>query len=285
MKQNLLTFVGYGPDRNSIEKRDKERMCTSIRFNTSGESEFFCNNYAEPYVYFAPPLKKPIGIWIDQSMICDFCLIIYSLKYEIDFKLRIPEWHLTKGWKKYDLENFHEYPLIKSIKEKVSNKKNNSFLNPELRWWNDPRFIAGVPLIWLKNFKLKTSFLKSSSTQGTFNGPDYIFEDIKSLKSIGFEITSYKWNIFDSFSDVNAVKKFSKKEIFNTFSFDNRIQEFKKIINKKLKSEKNYLETDELYLGIVVNDTLVDYEYYILELILNDWLKKQNAKLNGVFIL
>lgn len=247
---------------------------------------FFCNNDVEPYIVSLIPLKHPIKIWIDQSMICDKCLDKLKNKYGVDFKNEIPKWYLQKGTHLYKEINYEDFPLIKELETWYKNNNYNEyeyFFNPEIRWFRDIHFLYGIPIYWLKEFKLISCITKGSSHQGSFNGPDYIFKDIKTNKLIGFEIVSYKWNVFDSFKNTNNIKEFAKKHIFNTISFDDRINEFKAII--KNKSKKKYSPTDEIYLGIVVNNTLIDYEYYVLEIILNNWIEKENIKLNGVYIL
>lgn len=287
MNKIKYTFIDYGPMKEEIIERDRKRKCLSIQFNKYGETEFFCNNYVEPYNIFPLiPLKKPLKIWISYAMICNECLENLKNKYDINFKNEIPKWYLQRGTIEYNKIDYKNLPLIKDLElwfKNYKQYKNNYFFDPEIRWFRDINFLYGIPIYWLKEFKLISCITKGSLHQGSFNGPDYIFKDIKANKLIGFEIVSYKWNIFDSFRDISNIKKFAKKQIFNTFSFDNRIGEFKKII--KNKSKKKYSPTDELYLGIVVNNTLVDYEYCVLEIILNNWLKRQNIKLNGVYIL
>lgn len=281
MKKNVF-YIGYGPNNSEIRYRDKYRICTSIKINKNGETEFYCNNIAEPYEVIFPPMAKPIKIWQTDSMICNNCLNSLKEKFKIDFKQEIPLLIINKGWNSSDKYEYQNYTLIKDLKNKIK-IDTNVFFDPEHVWWNSYEHLLGIPIYWLKNFVLYKTFTKGSIEQGKYDGPDYIFKNTKNNKLIGFEIVSYKWNFLNSFREIAQVKKFAKNKIFHSKSFNDQIEEMKKIVNNK--SNKKYFECDEIYLGIVVNNTLIDYEYYILELVLSKYIKENNLNLNGVFIL
>ncbi len=303
MKEINYTYIGYGPSDEEIIERDKNKKCVSVRFKNNGDTEFFCNTDVEPFQFSLIPSKDPIYVWIPQGMICKKCLNDLKNKYNIDFDKEIPCWCIQKGhlnWQsrwaqkeipcwciqkgalEYTKINPKDLPLVKELERLCKEHEYDDFVNPEVRWFKDVHFLYGVPIKWLREFEIVSCALKGSSSQGKHNGPDYIFKD-KSNKTIGFEITSYKWNIHNSFKKMESAKKFAKNKIFNIHSFDEQIDELKQILKKK--SEKKYSQTDELFLGIVVNNTLVDYEYYVLEIILNNWIKQENIKLDGVYIL
>ena len=283
MKENNFTIIHVGPSDEEIIERDKNKKCVSVRFNNYGNREFFCNNDVEPFQISLIQLDFPIEFWIPTGMICKKCLNDLKNKYNIDFEKEIPCWCIKKGALEYTKINPKDLPLVKELEKLCKEYESyNDFTNPEVIWFKDVHFLYGMPFKWLSEFKVESCVLKGSSLQGKYNGPDYIFKD-KSNKTIGFEITSYKWNIHNSFKEMESVKKFASKQIFNTHSFDAQIDELKQKL--KEKSEKKYSQTDELFLGIVVNNTLVDYEYYVLEIILNNWIKQENINLDGVYIL
>ncbi|MGL5358076.1 MAG: hypothetical protein ACRC9U_03420 [Metamycoplasmataceae bacterium] len=278
----MITIIKYGPPKQEMIVRDIKRICTYIRINENRGSEFYCNNICEPYKFIFPPMAEPKKFWITQSMICSQCLVNLQKTYNINFEKEIIKTFLYKQWNSTEIHNYKNYSLIKSLKSKIKiNSK--SKLDPELAWWNKHDYLLGIPIYWLKNFILHDYFLKGSKKQGKFNGPDYIFKDIKNNKLIGFEISSYKWNLINSFREIEQAKKFAKKKIFHSTCFNDQVEELKKYIDNK--SSKKYIECDEIYLGIVVSNTLVDWEYFVLEVILNEYIKKNNKTFNGVFIL
>lgn len=279
--QNMINLFDYGPTFSEIMERDKKRLCTSIKFK-NGSSYFWCDNICKPYLLSFAPLHKPLKIWIQQSMICENCLGNLKNKYGIDFKKEIPKKYFSKGWVGKNYRNLDNFSLIKKLNE-ISKEKNISYLNNETVWWKQIYFLLGLPFYWLNSFDVVETFEKGNKNQGNFNGPDFIFQNVLTKELIGFEVVSYKWNIFSTFKDSETAEKFAKEKIYNLKNFDERIEEFKNIIGNKIK--KNYVKTDELYLGIVVSNTLVDYEYYVLELILDKYIKCNNLPLNGVFIL
>ena len=120
--------------------------------------------------------------------------------------------------------------------------------------------------IWFAKILVKEFFFiwwcVTRGDQGNFNGPDYIFKDLN-----------------------NRLIKFTKNNIYNLSNFDERVKEFKEILINKNKKVDNYLKTEQIYLGIVVPNSLIDYEYYFLELILERYIKENNIKFDGVFIL
>lgn len=281
MKKNV-TYIGYGPEKREIAFRDENKICTSIRINENGESEFWCNNKCEPYVLIFPPMAEPIKCWWKQSMICNDCLFNLQKKYKIDFKEKIPKLLISKGWPPNKELEYENYTLIKDLQTKIKIEPKVIF-DPEIIWWNKYEHLLGIPVYWLQNFILYKSFTKGNKEQGKYNGPDYIFKDKQNKMLIGFEIISYKWNIIDSFKEIEQAKKFARNKVFNSKSFDHQVEELKKYVNKK--SNKKYFKCDEMYLGIVVNDTLMDYEYYVLEIILNKYIEENNLNFNGVLIV
>ena len=141
-----------------------------------------------------------------------------------------------------------------------------------------------MPKYWLETFSLFDDALQEGKNQGNFNGPDYIFKDLNN-RLIGLEIVSYSWNLHRSFKSHDFAIKFAKNNIYNLSNFNERVNEFKEILRNKNKKVDNYLKTEKVYLGIVVLDSLMDYEYYFLELILEKYIKEINIKFDGVFIL
>lgn len=232
-KNNIFSFIGFGPTVNEINLKNHNKECQRVRFNKNGETEFYCNNKVFVNYVRIIPLIKPIECYL---ALCFECLEELRFKYKINFKKEIPILlYLSKAWTKYDKINYNKYQLIKDLNLLFENDKN--FIDPEKRWFNDIDFLLGLPVNWLKRFKLYDSLLKGDCNQGELNGPDYIFEDISNNKLIGFEIVSIKWNIHHSFNDLEMVGKFARDKIFNLKSYDDRINEFKNIIN--CKSKKN----------------------------------------------
>ena len=271
-------------DINEIKIRDQLRLCTMRNFDSYGIPFFICQNKAKPFLFFVVPMIQPQFLWIDEAMLCDQCLDKLSKKYNIDFRYKAA--HLIK-WKNWSIENFKNIKsslMIKSINEEIENiKYSKVFTDPELYWWNQNKSLIGLPNFWFNKLKLKSIILSNSSNQGKYNGPDYIFKNIKTNEIIGLEIVSWKWNLFDSFKKEEEVKKYAKKNIFNSKSIDDEINELKKILEKK--ANKKYLKCDELYLGIVVTNTIADYQYYVYEIILNEYNQKINSIFKKIFIL
>ena len=283
MNKNIqFSSIDYRPiNKNEIKKRNKLRLCMMI----NDDSLFICQNEAKAFLFFVIPMNKPQSIWLDQSMLCRECLNKLSKKYNINFHYEIV--HLLK-WKKWSDQNFQniQYSLmIKTITKKINNIKHLTklFTDPEQYWWNQDRSLIGLPSSWFNKLRLKDVILSNSSKQGKYNGPDYIFENIITNEIIGLEIVSWKWTFFDSFKKEEQVKKYAEKNIFNSKSMDDEIHELKKILDKK--ANKKYLKCDELYLGIVVTNTIMDYQYYIYEIILNEYNQKINSIFKKIFIL
>lgn len=282
MDNKLISIIEYGPTREEIKNRDAKRICTFIKINADGSSDFCCSNKAEPYTFIRPFLNYTEKKWIEETMICKNCLKKLESQYFINFENEIPLLLLQKGWCSEDEKKYRTFPLLIDIESKI-NFQDSDFMDPEKCWWKKFHFVIGIPIYWCKNFILHRTFLKGDQDQGIYNGPDYIFEDVKTKELIGFEIVSYKWNVFTSFRNVEQVEKHAIKNVFNTKSFDEQINEIKKIVSSK--SDKKYYKCDKYYLGIVINDTLVDYEYYVAEILLNRYIEEHNGIFDGIFIL
>lgn len=283
MTKNIkFSFINYKQiNLDEIKRRNQLRLCMMV----NDDSFFICQNEAKPFLFFLIPMNKPESIWLDQSMLCDRCLNGLSKKYNLDFKYKIADLIKWKNWSNQNFQNVKYSLMIKTIIKKTNDIKHLTtiFTDPEQYWWNEDRSLIGLPSSWFNKLRLKDIILSSSSKQGKYNGPDYIFENIITNEIIGLEIVSWKWTFFDSFKKEEQVKKYAEKNIFNSKSMDDEINELKKILDKK--ANKKYLKCDELYLGIVVTNTIMDYQYYIYEIILNEYNQKINSIFKKIFIL
>ncbi len=237
-----------------------------------GEWDFCCNNKVD-----------------NDLFICRKHIKGLSNKYNINFEIEIKNL-LSK--KPFDEDECFRSEFIQSIKENlhVNIEENifsyiSIFLNPEIRWMYDRNFFIGLPKYWFDNLTYYSSTTKSSKEQGKENGPDFIFKDKTNNKLIGFEIVSYKWNITNQFKKDEQAINFFKDSIYNVNSIDSYIEEIIKIIKSKNEKSKKYFKCDELYLGIVVNNTIMDYHYYLFEIILNKYIKDNNLNFQNLFIL
>lgn len=283
--KNILCYLKSSPEPYEIRERDNKRICTSLKFDKNGNSRFYCNNKCSTYEYIVFPMTKPLEIWIPQTMICNQCLNNLENKFLINFKEMIPKLYFEKGWIcEKDFNYWYELKMIKSINEYFPNLSiYDAKLDPEMYWWNEQYCIIGLPIYWLKNFVIDKYIGNNSNNQGKYNGPDFIFKDTNDNQKIGLEIASINWNIVNSFKKIDQIEKYADNKVFNVKSFDERVNLFKKVVFEK--SKKKYINCDELYLGIVVTDTIGDYEYFVLELILNKYIKDEKLSLSGVFIL
>ena len=173
-----------------------------------------------------------------------------------------------------------DFNLKKSIEEEFINKsKMEKFYDSEMTFWDNIFHFIGLPFELLNDFEFNEFIGNDSKSQGKNNGPDYIFKNIKE-ECIGLEIVEMIKLNYDTFrnKDILKIKTFETLEEFN--SFEDILKEAKNTLNKKEQKLKTYKKTDKIYLGIVVPQIIMEYQYLLLELLLN-----KETKFDGVFIL
>lgn len=289
MKQKLENKTKYWIIDTSIlphkqVERNEKGICTFIHYDKFGNKFYSCKNKVSILTYFQIPMNKPIYIWIKNGMLCKKHINHLSNTYAINFKKEIPKLSLSKpntilinhrtNANEYSFTNSK---MIKSLKKAFENQKIDKYFDPEHYWWNEKYCLMGLPKIWLDRLELINANNQNSSNQGKYNGPDFIFKDTKNEKIIGLEIVSWKWNTLNSFKKINQVKKYTKSKITNYYTLDDEIKDLQKILDNKVN--KQYQKCNETYLGIVVKNTLVEWQYFVFELIIN----KHNEKINSIF--
>lgn len=279
-KTETITFMEQGYDNLNFKKRDIQKLCTYISFNEYNEPYFSCNNSCEKYKFFRIPFNSCEFKWIPESMLCKNCIMQFNKKYHIDFENEID--YSFKGWNINYSDAWENTALIKSFKDKVSFDL-VKVIDPEFFWFFSKSHLRGLPRNWLDTFILHESMPKGSINQGKFNGPDFVLKNIHNNKLIGLEIVSYGWNIIKGIDNEKYAKEYTDKLFNNRNSFDKRLNDLKKILDKK--NSKSYINCSELYLGIVVGNYFADYEYYILEILLNKYNQSKHALFNQIYIL
>jgi hypothetical protein len=154
--------------------------------------------------------------------------------------------------------------------------------NSEHRWFMDSNSYCNIP-VNLKGEWIIKKYIGNTRDQGNMNGPDFIYKNLTTRKTIGLEIfelnpTSF---VFDrKVRDIhNVVKKI--REQINTKrggSIERNISTLNREIDKKVEKWNKYVPTDEKYIGVVINSGMIDEVYYILSQSI-----KENEKINGLF--
>ncbi len=280
-----FSWMQNGPIGEEQLSKIKNNECTYTEYTNIGDYEFCCGNKISEYCFSLFPMLEPKKINISGAMLCAEHLTFLSNKYNINFLDSIPRLLFEKGWieQEYIEQNLLSFPLIIDLKNKIGFNNESDKYNPEFYWWNNHHALIGVPKMWLNDFRLLEYNGQNTKSQGKINGPDFIFKDTKTNKKVGFEITSFSWNVMIGVRELKQIKKIASKKVFRFRSLDDVVLNFKEIIDKK--NRKHYVTCDELYLGIVVTDTIMDWEYYVLEIILNKYIKENKMKINGVFVL
>ncbi|WHQ37365.1 hypothetical protein [Spiroplasma sp. SV19] len=143
-----------------------------------------------------------------------------------------------------------------------------------------------------KNFILEKYIKSGSIDQGKYNGPDFIFKNTVTSYTIGFEITEYA-KLFYDVSDIrnkdNFIKTIDKKitKLMDS-DFDKKMQYLGEIINKKVIKISNYINTDEIKLGIIMNHQILPHEYFHFEFWINfvvNSYKGSKKAFNEIYIL
>lgn len=279
-KSETITIMEQGYDRLDFKKRDMLKLCTYISFNEYNEPYFSCDNLCEKYKFFRIPFNSNEYKWIPESMLCRKCIIKFNKKYNIDLEQEID--YSFNGWNVNSSKNIEKTLLFNSINEKISFDP-IKIIHPEFFWIFSYSHLLGLPRNWFDTLILHESMSKGSSNQGKFNGPDFIFNDIRNNKLIGLEIVSYGWSVIKGINNEKYMKEYARELFNNNNSFDKKYNELKKILDKK--NSKKYLNCNELYLGIVIPNSFADYEYYILEILLNKYNQSKHTIFNKIYIL
>ena len=297
-KQIFTLIESPLPLKLEQEERNKNKLCQYCEINTQGDYYYTCQNHAKSYKIKYKNLNR--NIWINDAMLCQTHLTELSKKYEINFSEEIPKLYLDKDWA-FDLDSHlnnncpNRFPkllelektkLHKSlVKQFIKNEEDYrlNFCSSEMIWFMNPFYAISIPRRFWNSLILYDSALSKSSSQGKINGPDFIFiNDSKDL--IGLEIVSFKWNISNTKSEKASIL-FANNNVWNETNLDNKISKLKKILEEKANKSKKYFKCKELFLGIVTGDVLMKYEYFLLEIIINDINKKNNYPFKSIFII
>lgn len=169
--------------------------------------------------------------------------------------------------------------LIKELKSNQELKRvyKENELNLEVLWIFNDIYCATystLPFWLLSNYSFHKYNGKNSKNQGFLNGPDFIFsnKNKKYLHTIGFEIVTLDQNIFKSFNSDEEFKKHSLKTIYSRLKYNSYesylFDKASLLVDKKIKASKNYEFTNDLFLGIILNNVAPNYAYYLLRILL-----------------
>ena len=131
-------------------------------------------------------------------------------------------------------------------------KINNEF--SYLLYWP---YVKCLPKEWLETFKLKEFVGKTTTRQGKYNGPDFIFYD-KNRKEVGIEVTTYgKLDFAIPTKNITNINKYLDKALSESQKYgdiNNNFIEFLETINRIIqnKIKKNYKLVDRIYLLIII---------------------------------
>lgn len=296
--KECLTWIGnVNPSDLEQEIRDKNKICQYCEENNDGEFCYICSNKVSEFeIKFQNNIEK---IWINNAMLCPFHLNKLSTKYKINFSEEIPKLYLEKGWMFDTLDKSkNSCKILTSILELENTKLYKSLqsnfpidkervmwdiLDPEKIWFRLPGWAIKIPKKMWDSLTFYDSTLKKSSNQGLNNGPDFILKNDNN-ELIGLEIVSFQRNIVDIFNEP-AFSSYANKEIYNAINLDDKVLELEKILDRKEEKSKKYCKCKELYLCIVTYDTIMPYENFVLELIINAINKKKNHCFKNIFIL
>lgn len=233
-------------------------------------------------------------------MLCRRHLEQLSNKYKINFIDEIPRLYLEKDWvfeikDKFTIRNrdfithFKElestklYKSLNTIFFNGNERSLNSLLDHELVWFSNPLFAIGLPRSFWETLSLYKYVNRSSNSQGIMNGPDFILLN-QNNEFIGLKIVSFQWNLVN-IKEQESIINYANKKVYNFSSIDKKIFGIEMILKEKIAKSKKYFQCKELYLGIIVNDTFLEYEYFILELIINNINKELDSKFKKIYIL
>ena len=305
-KNNVFEMI-VGPNEKEENERVLNKKCSFIEYDYNGKYKYSCNNNWKLYKCKFGVNKINIRT---NGMLCEKCIKKLSEKYNIDFKNELVFFYILKklinsspkffNGNVYTQDELNKFELIISNREdptqfKLINSimeylKEDCYLtsfediknNDELNWILNVSYLSGLPNYWLNNYKIKQYNGKNTSNQGKINGPDFIFLN-ENNEDIGFELVTYQKLIYSSFNEQKEFEKKMQQDVIHSLNLDDHYKELKNIILSK--NQKQYFPCKEYFLGIVVSRTISEYEYWVLEILLNKFNYDQKTKFFWVFIL
>lgn len=263
-------------DRKQIDKLLKFKNVLDTRNSDYCEK---CLN--ENYGWFIPSFKR-VNINIPYEKFSDLYVAIAHDIYISEFYSSL-----------FDDKDSLKRSIIKMLTHQLNTTEEElkNEYDPEFLWFLAKEKYNSIPVYWQKYFILK-EYIGKGTKQGEKNGPDFIFEDIKTKKTYGFEVFSFNNNMVHTNKPIKDFGKFVKSAFpekikrgkpATLIDYINEIKE--KIDNKLNKNWKGYKETDYKALGVVLLNSIPNEWYPILNVFFNTYYKNEDNKIERIIFL